>query len=225
MLGGRAIVLLVSLWNVSAAHAADITGTVELYTRDGRSVPPVEAQHGVVYFEPATPEAARPAPGTFSISTRDKEFSPRVLAVPAGGTVRFPNADPILHNVFSVSPGNAFDVGLYGPGEGRAYTFETPGLVRVFCNVHHAMMAYVIVLDTPYFTRPDPSGAFDLRGLPSGPGRLTVWQERSEAWTQDVVLPLDGPLTVRLLVTGRRVPKHLDKTGKPYGESGRDRYE
>ena len=217
------IVALGFLLAVTAAGAAAITGTVGLYAQDGQQVAPVEAQYGVVYFEPAGSAATRP--GTFSITTRNKQFSPRVLAVPVGSTVRFPNADPILHNVFSVSPGNAFDVGLYGPGEGRSYTFASPGIVRVFCNVHHAMMAYVVVLDTPYFVTPDPSGAFRLNDVPAGPGRLTVWQERSEPWARDVVLPLDGPLVVRLEVTGRRVPKHLDKTGQPYGDRGRDRYE
>jgi plastocyanin len=210
---------------VSSAGAAEIAGTVELYTEDGRPVASAEAQYGVVYFKPTGASTALVAPGTFSITTRNKAFSPRVLPVPAGSTVQFPNADPILHNVFSVSPGNAFDVGLYGPGEGRSYTFETPGIVRVFCNVHHAMMAYVVVLDTPYFASPDARGAFVLRDAPVGAGRLTVWQERSEAWTRDVVLPLESPLVVRLEVTGRRVPRHLDKTGQPYGDRGRDRYE
>jgi plastocyanin len=196
-----------------------------LYTKDGRQVASPEAQYGVVYFEPAGAALPPGSPGTFSITTRNKQFSPRILAVPVGSTVRFPNADPILHNVFSVSPGNAFDVGLYGPGEGRSFKFETPGVVRVFCNVHHAMMAYVVVLDTPYFASPDPDGAFALHGVPAGPGRLTVWQERSEVWARDIVLPLEGPLVVRLEVTGRRVPRHLDKTGQPYGDRGRDRYE
>ena len=224
-MAGREIALLVCLWSVSTAHAAELRGRVDLASRDGQPVSPAEAQQGVVYFEPTAASTPRPAPGSFTISTRGKQFSPRVLAVPTGSTVRFPNADPILHNVFSVSPGNAFDVGLYGPGEGRSYTFGAPGLVRVFCNVHHEMMAYVVVLDTPYYTSPDASGAFVLSGLPAGPGRLTVWQERSEALTQDVVLPRDGPLVVQLVVTGRRVPRHLDKTGQPYRGTERDRYE
>lgn len=70
--------------------------------------------------------------------------------VPAGSTVRFPNQDSILHNVFSVSRANRFDLGLYRRGEGKSATFRQPGVVRVFCNVHHSMVAYVVVVETPH---------------------------------------------------------------------------
>ena len=96
------------------------------------------------------------------MSTRRKQFLPRVLAIGAGESVRFPNEDPILHNVFSQSPDNAFDTGQYGRGEGKTTRFDKPGLVRVYCNVHHSMVGHILVLDTPHFTRPSSDGRFRL---------------------------------------------------------------
>jgi hypothetical protein len=139
-----------------------------------------------------------------------------VLVVRAGTRVRFPNQDPILHNVFSVSGGNAFDVGLYGKGPGKEVTLREPGLVRVFCNVHQAMTAYILVLGTSWSASPDASGAFSLRGLPTGPGTLSVWHERGELLSQQVTVPAAGAVRLALPVSKPRVPRHLNKFGKPY---------
>ncbi|MGH9363349.1 MAG: cupredoxin domain-containing protein, partial [Thermoanaerobaculia bacterium] len=130
--------------------------------------------------------------------------------------------DPILHNVFSVSPDHAFDLGLYQKGPGKERRFDRPGVVRVFCNVHHAMVGYVVVLDTPFRVHPDALGNFTLAGLPAGPGKLTVWHEQIEPWTIDVTVPHRGMIAARLEVTRPRLPAHLNKLGKPYAT--RDRY-
>ncbi len=86
-----------------------------------------------------------------------KEFLPRVLAVPAGSKVRFPNQDPILHNVFSVSGENRFDLGLYKQGEAKEAHLLQAGMVNVFCNVHHSMVGYIAVLETPFTRAPRPT--------------------------------------------------------------------
>jgi plastocyanin len=205
------------------AGAAELAGRIELVTPAGKPAGRAAAGNAVVYFEPARAPAAL-APGTFEVVTRDKEFAPRVLAVPRGSTVRFPNADPILHNVFSVSGGNAFDLGLSGRGPGKAATFRESGVVRVFCNVHQAMVAYVVVVDTPHVVLPDGTGAFRLRDLPEGEGRLTAWHEQSEPQTVAVRVPSAAPVAVRLAVTRPKVPPHLNKFGRSYGRS-RDRYQ
>jgi plastocyanin len=178
----------------------------------------------VVYWEPAGGSGARPAEAPLLMKTRKKQFSPRMLVVPRGARVRFPNEDPILHNVFSVSPGNAFDLGLYRKGPGKEQRFTEPGVVRVFCNVHHDMVAYLLVVDTPHVTSPGADGSFVLSGLPKGPGRLTVWHEQADPWTADLELPPGKPVTARVEIVRPRVPPHLNKVGQSYFQSGRDRY-
>ncbi len=100
--------------------------------------------------------------------TRRKEFVPRVLVVPRGSRVRFPNEDPILHNVFSVSTPQPVRPRPLQGGPGKEKRFEKPGLVRVFCNVHHDMVAYILVLDTPYHTTPAPTASSPSRVCRAG---------------------------------------------------------
>ena len=150
-----------------------------------------------------------------------KRFEPQVRAVPLGSTVVFPNQDPILHNVFSVSGENRFDLGLYRGGESGEKTFEAPGVVKVFCNVHHSMSAYVVVLETPHYTSPETSGDFVLSDLPAGGGTLTVWHAQTELATRQIELPASGPIAIRLEITKKRFPKHTNKFGKPYSRKRR----
>ena len=141
------LLLLPLLAGTLPAHeTAELQGTLQL-VQDGKPVREGVDQ-AVVYFTPAEPGKAdkvTPLALPLEMATYKKEFKPRALVLPLGSMVRFPNQDPIPHNAFSVSGGNAFDVGLYGKGAGKTVTFKEPGLVRVFCNVHQQMAAYVLV--------------------------------------------------------------------------------
>ena len=202
-----------------AGAVSQTTSTLEGSVRlmDGRKDQTgKEFRSALVWFEPER-EVAVEAPNTpFEMTTVRKEFQPKVMAVPVGSTVSFPNQDPILHNVFSVSGSNRFDLGLYRGGEAEETRFDHPGVVRVFCNVHHSMVAYLAVLDTPFSSRLGRDGAFALDGIPPGPGRLTIWHDRADAKTLDVILPLAAPLRVELELTKDQIPRHRNKFGKPY---------
>lgn len=208
-------------------HAEEIRGRVQLLAKGGKGpARGSDVRQAVVYFEPDKPTGVRTGGQPFEMVTRKKEFSPRVLVVPKGSRVRFPNQDPILHNVFSVSAPNQFDLGLYRKGPGKETKFDNPGLVRVFCNIHHDMVSYVLVLDTPYHAAPDAKGEFVLSGLPPGKGKLTVWHEQADPWTVDLELPrkTQGPVLARVEIVRPLIPAHLNKTGESYFRSERDRY-
>jgi plastocyanin len=204
--------------------AEELGGHLVLLAKDGkgpaRGADPVQA---VVYFEPEAvahaPHAAKEPEAPYQLLTQHKEFFPHVLAVPVGSRVQFPNQDAILHNVFSVSPGNAFDLGIYRVGPPKEKRFDKAGVVRVYCNVHQAMTAYILVLDTSFFASPGADGAFRLTGLPRGPGKLTVWHEQADPWSEEVTLPLPAgapPLQARLVVVRPKLLPHLNKTGESY---------
>ena len=219
----RALALL--LLYVSPALADDLHGHLQLLAKGGKEpAKGSDVRQAVVYFEPANPQAVKAPEKPFEMVTRRKELVPRLLVIPRGSKVRFPNEDPILHNVFSVSTPNQFDLGLYQRGPGKEKRFEQPGLVRVYCNVHHDMVAYILVLDTPLHATPDANGEFALLGLPRGPGKLTVWHEQADPWTMSVDLPQKGPLSIGLQIVRPLIPSHLNKSGKSYFRSG-DRYE
>lgn len=207
---------------VSAA-AADLHGQVTLTNADNQPSL-ADLTDTVVFYKPDAGAHVHPLGGDAIISMRGKSFVPHVLTITEGSTVRFANLDPILHNVFSTSSPNDFDMGLYGTGSGKTKTFARAGLVRVYCNVHHEMFAYILVLDTPYFTAVREDGSFDLVSLPSGPGTITVWNPRGEVWRQHVDGPSTGALSVQLKLTHNGVPVHFNKYGKPYDKNANPGY-
>lgn len=214
------LVLVPLLLAVRVGSANTLSGTVSLLS-NGQPLRASEAAEAVVYFRPDAAHAAPDPMPAQTMLTRRKQFSPRVLPITPGTEVAFPNQDPILHNAFSTSQGNRFDTGVYGAGEGSAHIFNRPGLVKVYCNVHHAMSAHILVLDVPWFTRPDASGAFQLNDLPEGPGTLVVFHDRASAWQRRLEVGPDlPPIEVKLDLTRRKVPPHMNKFGKPYGRAG-----
>jgi plastocyanin len=205
------------------ASLAVIRGQLTLSSA-GRPLRSEEAVDAVVYFRPATPVDVVAPEAPFVIATERKTFVPRVLAIPVGASVRFPNNDPILHNVFSTAKEAQFDLGLYGRSEGEAHRFTQAGVIRVYCNVHHAMTAHVLVMDTPFFAKPDSQGRFRLVGVPAGPGELYVWHERSQLWRQAIDAGADVDIQIPLELSKRRIPPHLNKSGQPYRRTRPDEY-
>jgi plastocyanin len=163
----------------SETHAGPVTGVVRVKARDG-----VQAATTIVYAEPLD-SAAPKRPGTFKLTQKSKAFTPRVLAIPVGSTVSFPNEDSIFHNVFSLSAPAPFDLGLYRAGAAKSQVFATPATYRVFCNIHPQMTALIMVTPTPFVTQADANGAYTF-DLPPGRYKLTAVSERAAAVTQEL---------------------------------------
>ena len=106
---------------------------------------------------------------------RNLKFVPRVLAVIVGTTVDFPNNDTSWHNLYSTSEVNPFDLGLYPPKKTRSVSFDKPAVVRILCNVHPSMEAFIVVKDHPYFSSADDRGNYRINAVPIGNHRLAVW--------------------------------------------------
>lgn len=204
----------------ATAMTLTLSGTLKL-TSAGKALRAEEAVEAVVYWRPRAPVTVEPPVEPLVVTTLRKTFIPRTLPLLVGSRVRFPNEDPILHNVFSTTAGNAFDTGLYSKGEGETVTFAQPGLVRIYCNVHQAMVGHILVLDTPHYTRPDRQGRYQLT-LPPGDGELFIWHERATLWRKPLTLEPFSTMDVTLDLSRRRVPAHLNKFGKPYRRGGSD---
>jgi plastocyanin len=130
------------------------------------------------------------------LAQKDQCFVPRVVVVAAGGTVDFPNQDPIYHNVFSVSTTRRFDLGKYPKGHSRSVTFARTGLVNVYCDIHSDMAAFVIVAPNHAFVQPAEDGTFALPDLPAGRYQLHVWHPDFGEFTRDVDLSGDRTLAL-----------------------------
>jgi hypothetical protein len=134
--------------------------------------------------------------------------------------VEFPNEDPILHNVFSLS-GEGFDLGLYKRPKSGSKTFDKPGVYTVYCNIHPQMSATVVVRDNPYFTTVARDGTFRLAGLPAGEYKILAFHERAgEGVPVAVKVAATGETTQNLSLdaTSYKRVAHKNKFGKEYGK-------
>jgi len=211
---------------VGFSTAGRVAGRIVILEKDNKPSP--DLSDAVLYLEApaAVTTAARPV--TVEIAITDKTYAPHVVVVPLGSTVRFPNHDPFNHNVFSASEPNSFDLGLYGRGEAKSNTFAHPGLVRIYCNVHPRMVAYVLVMENRYYAQPANDGSFAIDNVPAGRYRLHVWHERipSEV-VKDVAAGSGGEpeLQIALNARGYKWQPHRNKYGRNYPtNAGRERY-
>lgn len=207
-------ILLLAAATGLPAGADTVAGRLKILEK-GQDQSSREHRSAVVYYVPDAPVDVLPLDEPQSVVMVRKEFVPRILTVTRGTTVAFPNEDGILHNVFSLSGKNRFDLGLYRRGESADTKLDHPGIVQIFCNVHHSMVAYVLVLDTPFYATPEKDGSFRFDGVPAGPGELVVWHERAEPTR----IRLQGPslhLEPVVEIEKPKIPRHRNKFGKPY---------
>ena len=167
----------IALIGLVSGCASTGMGTIRGRVRVPAGAAEVPGRGGMfVYVQPdRAPSAARTSPPAARMLQTGSGFEPHVLTVPVGTTVTFVNGDRVYHNVFSVSPVRRFDVGRYGPKSTRHVTFERPGLVRLFCELHPAASGYVIVVPSPQFVRADPAGTFTLPRLAKGTYTVHAW--------------------------------------------------
>lgn len=146
----------------------------------------------VIYLTGENLPDIRPELKNQKMAQKDKTFEPSVMAVSLGSTVEFPNLDPFFHNVFSYSSTKKFDLGRYPEGKSKEVTFDKPGIVSIFCEIHYTMRAYVHVLETPYYTVSDKDGNFALQNIQPGNYTLHLWQENLPEITEEIDIVNDS---------------------------------
>lgn len=157
-------------------------------------------RQAVVFLE--TPPYRVDGPVDLRVVMRQREatFEPHVLAVTVGTTVAFPNDDLTFHNVFSLSRPRRFDLGRYAAGRSKDVRFERPGLVRVFCDIHVHMNAFIFVFDHRFYAATGENGRYRIDRVPPGAYRVTAWYEGEDQDTVAVTVaagatsPLDFEL-------------------------------
>ncbi|MDP1830489.1 MAG: hypothetical protein Q8K67_00380 [Geothrix sp.] len=203
--------------------AGGVQGPVRLREKDGRLR--ATLKDCVAILEPV--EAPVPVAGPsspVSIRTVGKQFIPRVAIATPGTEVTFPNLDHILHNVFSVTQGNRFDTGHYSPGDAPRVKVTSPGLVKLYCNVHHQMNAFLWVVTTPFAQVLDGRMGVQFHQVPAGTYRLRLWHPESgeKAWTVQI-----GPGVTQgaweLEVSLPALEPHKNKFGRNYAPLADDR--
>ena len=151
-----------------------------------------DLRRSVVYLESAPALAfPDPEPQRATMDQRNERFVPYVLAITVGTTVDFPNSDNIYHNVFSLKAPR-FDLGRYAAGRSKSVRFDRPGIVRVFCEIHSHMSAFILVFNHRYFAVTSADGRYQISRVPSGRYTLVAWNEGAIRESRPVVIPEDG---------------------------------
>ena len=175
----------------AAAVREQRPSVAELGTPAPRPAP--DRRRAVVYLESAPSGAFQgDQPARLRMDQRDETFVPHVLAIGTGSVVEFPNSDSIYHNVFSLSKTRRFDLGRYARGRSKSVRFDRPGIVRVFCDIHSHMSAFILVFDHPYFATTDGDGGYRIDRVPPGTYTVVAWYEGEVRDSRSVLIPVEG---------------------------------
>jgi plastocyanin len=161
---------LILVFNTMNSMAATVA--IEVTAPEDETIP------GAVVL--LTPLAENPQPDGKTLAVMDqvdRQFKPRILVVPKGTPVMFPNSDSIKHHVYSFSPAKIFEIQLYKGSDNEPVTFNKAGVVELGCNVHDWMLGYIYVADSPYFGQLDQQNKTRI-DVPNGDYRVQVWHPR-----------------------------------------------
>ena len=213
------VALATSSWaGVNPAAGSAFSGRISVEQAVGK--PAKDSGMVVVYLNPLGSKPAKPpVAGKFSVASRAKIYVPEVQIIPVGSEVDFPNDDSILHNTFSLSKAKPFDLGLYGKGGTKSVTFDRPGIVRLYCNIHQKMQAFLAVVETPYFALTDSSGEFTIPELPAGEYEIGVWHRYGGGFDKKLTVSNADPASRRFeakVVEEGRLIQHGNKFGQEY---------
>ncbi len=190
-----AAAVLVALCLAAPAEAEEAVVSV----LDDTGAPVADAVVSLTSPDPAL--NADPTAGHLSVmAQRNKQFSPHVLAVRTGTTVRFPNQDEFRHQIYSFSKPKPFEISLYGGDEEKRETFDKTGVVALGCNIHDTMLGYIYVLDTDHFAVTGDNGIVRIGGVKPGKYSVAVWHPRQrggEALSQDTVIAAGAPASAQ----------------------------
>jgi plastocyanin len=174
-------------------------GVADLGSAAVRDLP--DRRRAVVYLETAPGGAFEDRqPDRGRMDQRNETFLPNVLAITAGTVVDFPNNDSTYHNVFSLSKAKRFDLGRYAQGRSKSVRFDRPGIVRVFCDIHSHMSAFILVFSHRYFATTDGEGRYRITNIPSGTYAVVAWHDGADRETRTVTIPDGGSVELDFLV-------------------------
>ncbi len=145
--------------------------------------PRKELRNAVVWLENPPPDAAAPVPAPAPAPKVEMDqngcvFVPRVVIVPAGGTVDFLNSDRLLHNIHATPKLNVSFNRTQPKDRTIPVTFAKPEIVRINCDLHSWMIGWVVVAAHPYYAMTGADGQFSFDNLPPGSYKLHIWHER-----------------------------------------------
>ena len=173
----------------SLAAACACAATLDVAVAGANGLPLANA---VVFLESAAAATALKTAKPHEIAQEAKQFLPRVSVVSVGTQVQFPNRDTVRHHVYSFSPAKSFELKLYTGTQASPIAFDQPGIVVLGCNIHDAMVAWGVVVPTPYHAITGADGRARIEA-PAGNYSLRSWHNGLPLQTQPLNLPVQVP--------------------------------
>jgi plastocyanin len=200
----------------AAAGPAPAPAETALGSIRGKVTVPSGEPVAYVYVENITAAAVKGQ--KVSIEQVGKKFVPSWAVIQRGTTISFPNKDNIYHNVFSLSSGNSFDLGLYNASsDPKTHTFMEAGAVDIYCNIHPQMAASALVVPNRHFAKVKGDGSYEIAGVPVGRRKVVAWAPGSRL-TAEWVEVSSGHASDLNLKLEAKSPGHKNKSGQSYGQ-------
>jgi plastocyanin len=198
-----------------------VSGQVSIIERPGEQTE--DLANTVVYLELPAGQKAKLTPVNEAMALQARQFAPHVRVVPAGSKVEFSNQDPFSHNVFSKAVQGPFDTDVFGRGKKKTTTVKEAGVYPLYCNVHPRMTAFLVSVNTPYFSQAGADGRFTIANVPAGTYKLHVWHDRAATEQTAMVIVAGsglGGLIYKLDARNYKYVQHKNKNGKDYALNG-----
>ncbi len=119
--------------------------------------------------------AANQKPQKLTIRQSGLQFSPKHSVILVGSTVTFSNEDREVHNIYSKSLSNQFNLGAMASGSFKTVEFTQAGPVVLRCNMHKDMIGTLFVVPNGYYTKPDANGDYQFDNVKSEGYIMQVW--------------------------------------------------
>ena len=200
-----------ALFSLAGAGASASAISVQVNDSEGKPLADV-----VVYADPESGEAAPKAAKGATIEQRGSKFLPLVSIIQTGSKVSFPNYDKVRHHIYSFSPAKKFDQKLYSGVAAAPQVFEKAGTVVLGCNIHDRMIAYVKVVDTPFFARTDAAGVARIDVPAAGKYKVSAWHYNMAGATAEQTLAVkagDAPSTLSFKLAQKPAAPAPDAAG------------
>jgi plastocyanin len=205
---------------LSLSLTAMLFASATAYAAGGKIAGKVKAEGSaeeiVVYVENVSGASASKTDQP-KMTQKNTSFAPGSLIVKKGQKVEFPNEDKFHHNVFSVTPGNTFDLGMYRAGESKTVEMKAAGETDVYCNIHPEMKAKILVLQNDYFAKVGKDGSFTIDGVPPGDYSVVAWSTKHQPQKIQVSVKDGASSPASFSLAERKGGKHLNKDGAQYG--------
>jgi plastocyanin len=204
----------------SARGQGPVSGQISIVERPGEQSE--DLGNAVIYLELPAGVKAKTSPVNETMALQARQFAPHVRVVPQGSKIEFGNQDPFSHNVFSKATQGPFDTDVFGRGKKKSTVVKEAGVYPLYCNVHPRMTAFLVAVNTPYFTQAGADGRFSIANVPAGTYVLHVWHERAAEQKSTVMVAAGGVGSLKYQLDARnyKYVQHKNKNGKDYAANG-----